>query len=135
MRALRSKYGAEMEIRWTVLEQASTVSSTTQLAHQFVDVMVQFMEEHPAYIPLLDAPMSIRRDQQSRDRLRTRLATVFRSRKPELSQADAVRMANVSLQIVKSLNPLYAETKPKERPQVIREYRTVLSEYFEANLS
>jgi AcrR family transcriptional regulator len=135
VRALRSKYGTEMESRWTVLEQATAASPIAQLANQFVDVMVRFMDEHPAYMTLLDAPMSIRRDQQSRDRLRARLAAVFRTRKPALSQGDALRMANVSVQIVKSMNPLYAETKPKDREQLIREYRTVLSEYFEANLS
>jgi AcrR family transcriptional regulator len=134
-RALRHSYGNEMEKRWTRLEQETAEMSVRALAHRLVDVMVQFMEEHPAYILLLDIPVAYKRDPAARNRLRRRLAGIFRSRKPELSQEYAYRVSNVSLQIIKSMNELYADANPNERHELVREYRLVLAAYLESRLA
>ncbi len=67
------------------------------------------MEEHPAYIKIFDIPAGYKRDPKVRDRLREQIANVFRARRPTLSAEQAYRLANVSLQIVKSMNALYAQ--------------------------
>lgn len=135
VRALRAQYGDEMDARWTLLDEASVELPVKQLAEHFVDVMVQFIEEHPAYIPLLDAPLRFKRDQQARNRLRARFAKLFRLRRPSLSLEQAFRMANVSIQIVKSMNPLYADAKSHERLELVSEYKLALTAYLEAHLS
>jgi AcrR family transcriptional regulator len=134
VRALRAQFGDEMDARWTILEKASAELSVKQFVEHLVDVMVQFIEEHPAYIPLLDAPLRYKRDQQARDRLRGRFATFFRSRRPSLTPEQAFRVANVSIQIVKSMNWLYADAKPQERPELVSEYKLALTAYLEAHL-
>jgi hypothetical protein len=51
-----------------------------------------------------------------------------------LSGEDAYRIAEVTLQVVKSLNALYAGARPKERKLLIAEYKTVVSAYLLARL-
>jgi AcrR family transcriptional regulator len=134
VRALRVQYGAEMEQRWTLVDEASAGLSVQQLVDSFVDVMVRFIESHPAYFPLLDAPLRYKRDQQARNRLRERFAKIFRARKPSLAPEHAFRIANVALQILKSMSPLYADAKPQERVELVLEYKLALTAYLEAHL-
>jgi len=96
--------------------------------------MIRFMEEHPASITILDAPTNSKRDKQTRDRLRLRLANVFRMRRPAVSREQAYRVACVSLQMIKSMNALYAETKPQERREIAKEYKLALAAYLEKRL-
>ncbi len=91
--------------------------------------MICFMEERPAYITIMDAPADSKRDKKTRDRLRERLANVFRTRRPALSQEQAYRVASVSLQIIKSMNTLYTATKPQERLEIVKEYQLALTAY------
>jgi AcrR family transcriptional regulator len=135
VRALRAQYGNEMEKRWALLEEVPANVPIAELVGRLVDVMACFMEEHPAYIPLLDAPLSFRRDQQARVRLRERFAKLFSSRTSRLSPEQAFRVANVALQIVKSMNLLYAEARPKERVELVREYKSALTAYLEERLT
>src|SRR5260370_38991873 len=57
VRALRARYGDEMDARWTILDKAPAELSVKGYVEHFVHVMVQFIEEHPSYIPLLEAPL------------------------------------------------------------------------------
>jgi AcrR family transcriptional regulator len=135
VRALRSRYSDELEQRWTNLEEATASLSVKQLAQRFVDVMVRFMEEHPAYIKILDVPAGYKRDPKARDHLRERIADVFRARRPTLSSEQAYRVANVSLQIIKSMNALYAQADPKARLDIVKEYKLNLTAYLELRLT
>jgi AcrR family transcriptional regulator len=134
VRALRMRYGNEMQERWEDLETTTARLSVRQIAYRIVDIMVQFAEEHPAYFPALDAPVKYKRDQEARIRLREQLAGVFRSRRPALSHERAYRMANVTLQIIKGMNPLYGEANSKERPELVKEYKLALTAYLESRL-
>ena len=135
--ALRDRYGNEMEARWTEVEQSTAGMTVEQIAHHFVEVMVRFVDEHPAYFPVLDAPLQYKRDREARTRLRQRLANVFRSRKPALSPERAFRIANVALEIIKSMNALYRDVHahPDERQFLVDEYKLVLTAYLESRLS
>ncbi len=134
VRALLTEYGNRMEAQWTRLEAATARFSVRQVGDQLIDVIVHFMDEHPAFIPLTDAPISYKRDQQARNRLRERFAGLFRRRKSGLTPEEAFRMANVALQVVKSMKPLYADAKAAERKELVREYKLVLGAYLEARL-
>lgn len=135
VRALRAKYGDELEQRWTLLDEALGEMPLEQLVSHLVDGIVQFTEEHPAYFPLRDAPVSYKRDQSARDRLRERFANVFRRRNRSLLPEEALRIANVALQIVKSMTVLYADAKARERQELVREYKVVLLRYLESRLA
>src|SRR5258705_5409572 len=97
--ALRTQYVNEMEERWIHLEEATAGLSLKERTQSFVDVMIRFMKERPAYITIVDAPADSRRDKKTRDRLRERLANVFRTRRPALSPERASKVARVSLHI------------------------------------
>jgi hypothetical protein len=78
--------------------------------------------------------LNFRRDAAARNRLRGRFAELFQRYSPALSDDDAFRVAEVVLQVVKSLNPLYAAAKPKDRKALVDEYRLVVSSYLAARL-
>ena len=94
--ALRILYVKDMEQRWIELEQATARSSVKERTHRFMDVMIRFMEEHPAYNAVMDAPVSSKRDQKTRNRLRERLANDFRTRGRALSQEQAYTAARLT---------------------------------------
>jgi AcrR family transcriptional regulator len=134
VRALRTQYGDEMEARWSLLDSEVSGLTVKEMANCLIDVMVQYMEERPAYIPLLSAPLQFKRDEAARNRLRERFAELFRRKNPSLSKETAFSIANVTLQVVKALNPLYADAKPKERQELIREFKLVVIAYLESKL-
>ncbi|WP_433969055.1 TetR/AcrR family transcriptional regulator [Tunturiibacter gelidiferens] len=133
--ALRNQYVAEMEERWAHLNEQNVAEMTVkQIAHHLVEVTTRFVDEHPAYFAILDAPVKYKRSQEARNRLRERIANVFRSKRPAISQEMAYRMANVSLAIIKSMNKLYAEANFKEREELVKEYKLALAAYLESSL-
>ena len=131
VRALRTQYVLEMEQHWVRLEEATAGLSIKDRTHRFIDMMIRFMEEHPAYATIMDAPVDSKRDKKTRDRLRGQVANVFRARRPAASQEQAYRVACVSLQIIKGMNALYSEAKPQERLEIVKEYKLALAAYLE----
>jgi AcrR family transcriptional regulator len=134
VRALRSQYGDEMEARWAPLADEVGRLTVKQLVDRIFEVLVAFIESRPAYLPLLSAPSTYRRDPAARNRLREHFAALFRQMQPALAPADAFRVANVSVQVVKAMNPSYADAGAKERQAVVREFKLVLTAYLQARL-
>ena len=132
--ALRQQYGDEMEARWAPLTAQGSKLSIRQLVDAIFDVLIDFMENRPAYIPLQSAPRNYKRDPAARNRLRGHFATLFREKQPELSQETAFRIANVTVQVVKGMNPLYAEAKPADREAIVTEFKLLLTTYLSARL-
>jgi AcrR family transcriptional regulator len=132
--ALRRQLGDEMEAIWTPLTKAASGMTVEELADGIFEVMVRFMESHPAYMPLLSAPSKYKRDSVARNRLRELFAGVFREKRPGLTGAEAFRVANVTLQVVKGMNPMYAESDLEERRELLEEYKRVLRAYLGSRL-
>ena len=133
--ALRTRYVKEMEEQWIKLEEATAGLPVRERTQSFIEVMIRFMEDHPAYVAILDTPADSKRDKKIRDRLRERLSNVFRTRRPAVSQEQAYRVACVSLQMIKSMIALYAEAKPVERLEIVKEYKLALTAYLEKRLT
>lgn len=133
--ALRRQYGDEMAAQWTAMMAQGSKLSVKQLVDRIFGVMIEFMQTRPAYIPLLSVPKTYRRDPVARNRLRELFAELFREKRPELSKDEAFRIANVAMQIVKGMNPLYAEAKVgADREAVVGEFKVVLTGYLSARL-
>lgn len=132
--ALRERYGAEMGRRWTVLAAEAAQLGVAALVERIFGLMVGFFDEHPAYFTLLNASADYQRNAEARQRLRARLGAVFRDIQPALGEDEALLMANVSLQIVKGLNPLYAEADAQERLRLAAEFKLALAGYLEMRL-
>jgi AcrR family transcriptional regulator len=133
-RALREHYGDEMSRRWTGLVADAAQLSIVGLVDHIFDLMIGFFDEHPAYFTLLNVTLGYQRDAGARHRLRAKLGAVLREKKPELDEAEALRLANVSLQIVKGLKPLYEQASPAERQELVTEFKLALASYLEVRL-
>ena len=134
VRALRQQFGDEMEARWRPLLGQGAELSVPELVDRIFDVIVDFMENRPAYLPLQSAPRTYKRDPAARHRLREYFATVFREKQPGMSAEEAFRVANVTVQIVKGMNPLYADAKQGERAEIVSEFKLLLASYLGARL-
>jgi AcrR family transcriptional regulator len=134
VQALRHHYVAEMVHRFEQLEEATAGMTVAQMAHHIVELTACFVNEHPAYYAVVDAPVKYQRSPQERQRLREGIAKAFRSKKPGLSPESAFRMANVALQILKSMHALYSDADPQERQALMKEYKRAVAAYLESRL-
>lgn len=132
--ALRSHYGKQFDQMCAPLEQeAGKVTLETFVGH-LIDLTVRFIEIHPAFLALLDAPRSTRTSPAIRNQLRERFAGFFLAQKPRLSHERAMQLSTVTLQIMKALNQLYTELEPDQRRPFIQEFKMVLYSYLSAKL-
>ena len=132
--ALRNR---QTECYGNLLDSAGRKARTLPLEEfvaSLIDMTVKFVETHPAFLPLLDAPSSTRSSSALRDDVRGRLARLFRLRDPRLSAAKAATVATVTLHVMKALNHLYADVKPSRRRRFSREFKLVLTCYLDARL-
>src|SRR5258706_4452507 len=134
VRALRTLYGEEMEARWAPLTSEAAGLTIAELVDGIFDVLVDFIQTRPAFVPLLSAPIQFGRSEEARVRLREHFAALYRKWQPDLPEKEAYRVANVTMQIVKCLDPLYAEAKPAERRALLQEFKVALNAYLTARL-
>ncbi len=132
--ALRVRYGDEMAARWTPLVAEAARLSVEELVERLLVVMLGFLAEHPAYLQLLDVTAANRRRPAARNLLREHLAALFQQKCPALPPREAVRIANVTFQILKSLNGLLKVASTRERRELATEYRLALTAYLEVRL-
>ena len=131
--ALRAKYGHEIEQMWAPLEARCASLTVRQMVSHLTADMVGFIQQRPAFLPLLDAP-ACTRSAPMRQLLRQQLVRCFVTMRPRLRQEKAAQMAAVCLQIIKSMNQLYAETAASERSAVVEECKFVLTCYLTSRL-
>jgi AcrR family transcriptional regulator len=134
VQALRKKYVEELEERWVPLVAQASRMSLKQLVDRLFDMIIDYIEKRPAYLPLQGAAGGYRRDAASRNRLREQFAALFRERRPEMSKVNAFRVANVTVQVLKAMNPLYVEAKGAEREEIVREFKSLLMGYLSSRL-
>jgi len=133
--ALFERLGQEMEERWTPLFETIQSLDAVEIARRLVDLLHSSIDEHPAYLPLLDAPLKLHRSAAARSRLRARLAKALMARQPNLSPDDSLLVANMTVQILKGFGALYPRGKVDEKVGLIRETTLALSAYLNARLN
>ena len=131
--ALRSQYASELSARWTPLTTMET-ASVDELVERVFAVLFEFFAARPAFVPLLNAPFHYPGNPAQRVRLREDFAKLFRTKKPALGSAEAFRVANVALTIIRAMYPVYAEAKGKERLEVGAEFKRVVTAYLKDRL-
>jgi hypothetical protein len=90
---------------------------------------VRFVDGHPAFLALLDAPASTRSPASLRNTLRIRLACCLSAVRPGIQKKKALRLATVTLQMLRGLNQLYGEVSAAEWKRVVEEYTVAISAY------
>ena len=133
--ALLNQYAQKLEAYWKpLMEQAETLSHTA-FAETFLERVIEFLRERPAYLQILAAPIQFSRDPAARRALRVAIANAFRAKDPSLTSVKAMLAANITLQMVKGMTTLYGEAGPREKPLIIAEYKKALTLYLGSVLS
>src|ERR1700751_5497915 len=81
---LLSGYAEELHWRLKSLMNHSETLSTNQFAGLFIDCIIDFTQERPAYLSLHSEPIRFRRDPAARKALREIIANAFRTKNPSL---------------------------------------------------
>jgi len=132
---LLSRYAEELHWRLKSLMEQSEKLSTAQFAGLFIDCIIDFAQERPAYLNLQSMPIRFRRDPAARKALREIIGHAFRTKNASLSSERSLLAANVAVQIVKAMINLYLESDAKTKPLVAAEFRWVLTSYLEEVLT
>jgi AcrR family transcriptional regulator len=126
--ALRHTYCHKLERLWEPLKKEAPQLSLQELVDRLINGMTGFFEEHPAFLKLLDAPLSVGRN-SARARFREQLTELFHALDPKMPRGKAKRLAVVAQQLMRSLRAVYAEAKPIERPSYIKDFKQLLLFY------
>jgi AcrR family transcriptional regulator len=133
--ALTHQYAQELEAHWKpLMEQAATLTHQ-EFGELFIEYVTEFVQERPAYLKLMAAPIKFSRDAAARRGLRMAIANAFRAKTPSLTEERALLAANVAVQLVRGMTTLYAEAAPREKPLVIAEYKKIMALYLESILA
>jgi AcrR family transcriptional regulator len=130
--ALRTKFGSDYEGLLIEMEGEASDLSLERLVARLLKMTVSFVEDHPAFLALLDAPASTRSPTSLRNTLRTRLARCLSAVRPEVRKKKALRLATVTLQMIRGLNQLYGEASSTDRKRIVEEYNVAISSYLRA---
>ncbi len=132
---LRTQYADEMDARWSRLAAEAGHAPLAELVASLFDLMLDFLRTHPGAMELINAPIDFQRDQPLRDRLLQRFAQLFVRRLPTLAPQQAYLIASVTLQIVRSLNPLYRLAGDDgARARLVAEFQAAVTAYLRARL-
>src|SRR6201998_310331 len=126
---LVNQYSQEVEAHWKSLMDQAEILTDTEFADLFIERITQFAQERPAYLSLLAAPISFRRDPAARKASRIVIANAFQAKNPSLSKEQSLLAANLSLQIVRGMMKLYGEADFKGKGLVVAEFKKVLTLY------
>ncbi|HVW86776.1 MAG TPA: TetR/AcrR family transcriptional regulator [Bryobacteraceae bacterium] len=132
--ALRTEYAKQFDEMYAPLARNAGTLSAEALVSKLVDLTVEFVNTHPAFPALLDAPRSTRASHAMRHVLRERFAGFLLAQNPRLSKRKALRLGTVVLHIIKALNQLYTELPKPERREFIQEFKMVLLSYLNARM-
>jgi len=83
--------------------------SAVRFAESFIDCITEFVQDRPAWLNLVAAPISFHRAQSARKALRSTISDAFRSKNLVLSQERALLAANVAVHTVKGMATLWRE--------------------------
>jgi AcrR family transcriptional regulator len=132
---LLNQYSQGMEAHWKPLMEQAEILTHAEFANLFIERITQFVQERPAYLSLLAAPIRFRRDPAARKTSRIAIANAFQAKNPLLSNEQSLLAANVSLQIVRGMMTLYGEADPEGKVLVVTEFKKVLTLYLGSVLS
>ena len=133
--ALRSRYADDFEQLWAPLVDEARYLTTEGLVARLVNLTVGFVDRHPAFLALLDAPASTHAPAAVRERFQKMVAAFLLARKPRMSPQKALRLATVTLQSLKAMNFLYRDLSAAERRLYVQEFKMLLHCYLESRMS
>jgi AcrR family transcriptional regulator len=127
--ALKMQYAEVIDAHWKNLLAPPLPPSIKALAHLFIEGMLTFVHQRPAYLPLLDAPIAYTRSAAARQPLRRTVAHALQALRPKLPPGRAYIHAQVIVQLLKSLIAVTQQAAPRDRTQVAEEFKKLMNLY------
>jgi AcrR family transcriptional regulator len=127
--ALITQYTHEAEAHWVKFLQQPPARGKAAIADFFIEGILEFVRDRPAYLPLFEAPIAYTRTKAAREPLRRTIATALQNLKPSLSADRAFFNAQVIVAIIKGMLSVYRQATLKEREAVVTEFKKVMRLY------
>ena len=127
--ALLTQYTHEADAHWAKFLQLSSTQSGDSVADVFIEGVLDFVRDRPAYLPLFGAPIVHTRSRAAREPLRRTIAAALQNVKPSLSADQAFLTAQVMVEIIKGMLSVYRQAAAKDRKAVIAEFKKVMRLY------
>jgi AcrR family transcriptional regulator len=130
VQALRARYRDDFTERWMPIERDFARLCPEDFASRLMDVVIVFIDAHPAFAALLDAPRSSRIPGSMTERV----AGFLMLKKPGMTAKSASQIAAVTLLMLKAFNHAWVEAGAPARAALNREFRTALGCYLSTRL-
>lgn len=132
--ALILQYAAEADAHWAKFLQGPVSHGKASVADGFIDGILTFVRDRPAYLPLFAAPVAPR-TRTAREPLRKAMADALRTIESGLSAERAFLCAQVIIELVRGMLGVYRQAAPKDRETVVAEFRKVMRLYLADTLT
>ena len=127
------RYSQEIERLWAPLEKEAATLTVQELVSRLMDRLAHVIDAHPALLALMEAP-AVTHNPSIREQFRLQIARCLATMRPQLSSAKTMQISIVSLQMMKSFSELYAETKPRQKTMLLKEFKCALACYLTSRL-
>jgi AcrR family transcriptional regulator len=127
--SLLAQYTEESDAHWEATLAATRLRPKADLATIFVEGMLAFVRERPAYLSLLDAPVAYSRSTAARQPLRRTFAHALEIVNPKIKPKHAVLSAKVVVEIIKAFLAVYKRTATKEKGPIAEEFKKLMRLY------
>lgn len=127
--AILNIYAQEIEDHWEPLVREAATLTPRRFAERFIQHMLDFIAERPAFLPLVNAPIQFARDPEARRATRRAFADAFRAIDSSLSADAAYVTANIALQMISAMTALFKGVQQKERDLIAAEFKRMLALY------
>ena len=112
-----------------MLLSSAVFLSRPTLADFFIEGLLHFMQERPAYLPLVAAPLVYSRSAAARQPLRNTIVKTLRRMNPRLTPERALISAHVIIELLKGLLAVYKQVTIKDRDVVAEEFKKLMRLY------
>lgn len=130
VQALRTRYRDEFTKRWLPIERDYARLDPDDFASRLIDMVIVFINTHPAFAALLDAPRSTRIPGSMAERV----AGFLMVKKPRMPAKSAAQIAAVMLHMLRAFNRAWVEATAPARPALKKEFRIALGCYLSTQL-
>jgi AcrR family transcriptional regulator len=126
---LITQYMHEAEAHWAKFLQQPPARGKASIADVFIEGILEFARERPAYLHLFGAPIGFARTKADREPLRRTIAAALQNLKPGLTAGRAFLNAQVIVEIIKGMLGVYRQSTPKDKEAVVEEFKKVMRLY------
>ena len=132
---LITQYTLEAEAHWAKFLQQPSAHGKAAIADVFIEGILEFIRDRPAYLPLFGAPLAYARTRIAREPLRRTIAAALQNLKPNLPADRAFLNAQVIVEIIKGMLGVYRQATLKDRGAVVTEFKKVMRLYLTDTLA